>query len=300
VSVALALERTFESTFCVGDRLLCLKTNDATIDEYLRRCYRRLVAASPVASVTGHDEGALLWDGNGLELWFDGLRLGERRRFEDVLAAAVWGSAKLLGMTLRRLNRCRAYYATGAVHGDACVAIAAPSATGKTTLALELLRRNWATYGDEFLLLDRRTLVVEGVPLAFMVRESSFELLDDPLLERRVRAGTMWSGAAPARTWYDFDVQEAFGYGAVATPRALTHLVLLERSSDGLSSLETISPAAATLELLPNLFVECLRIADVWEAVERFERVACYRLFATDHRTAADMLENLVGIRSCS
>jgi hypothetical protein len=291
-----AREQTFRRTFVVGDRALRVQTDDPIVDAYLGRAWARL--ASPVdaeISVTVPlDEGAIFWRSGNAEIWFDGHRLTLDRTLETPLEAAVRGAATLIGKTMRRLQRRRALYAAGLATGNACVAIAGPSGTGKTTLALELLRRGWATYGDEFVLLDRATLEVAGVPLAFMVREPALERLDDRDLARRVRAGTFVSDADGVRTWHDLDVEEAFGSAAIAKPHRLTHLVVLARSENGISSLETLSPANAALELLPHLFSECLRVADVWETVELFEQAACYRLCAADHRSAAGMLDAMV------
>lgn|GEM_PF-1638258 len=289
-------EQRFESTFRVGDRALRVHTNAPAVFEYLRRSFKHLaIEAGKPADLAAVDEGCILRVGGETELWFDGCRVSVDRRLSGAIHAAAYGSAKLLGKTLRRLDRQRALYAAGITRGEACIAIAAPSGTGKTTLALELLRRGWSSYGDEFLLLDRKTLVAEAVPLAFMVREPTLAAIDDPILERRIRRGALVSDSDGVRTWHDLDIAKAFGNGAIAAPRVLTHLVLLARSPDGVSSCEKISPAALTLELLPHLFVESLQVADIWEAAERFQRVACYRLRASDHRAAADMLMELAG-----
>ena len=272
-----------------------MRTNEPAIAAYLDAALRRMSIGREVpANVAGIDRGAILWGSGGAELWLDGRPITFDRKPSGPLEAAFCGSAALLGKSLRRLERQRGLYAAGMSRGDACVAIIAPSGTGKTTLALELLRRGWSTYGDEFLVIDRATLVAEAVPLAFMVRESALDSLDDFALAQRVRDGAIVDEKSGIRTWHGFDVADEFGAAAIAAPRPLTHVVLLERSRDGFASYERISAAALALELLPRLFIENLQVADIWETAAALRRVACYRLCAGDHRVAADALAKLV------
>lgn len=271
-----------------------METNDPSIDEYVARaCARLSLDSKERLDPWALDEGAILWDGQAGAVWFNGRRISLPADTRDPLETGIRGVGALLAQAFRRLRRQQALYAVGVAKGDACIAVAAASGTGKTTLALELLRRGWSAFGDEFLLLDRETLIVEGVPLALMVREPSLAVLGDKRLERLTQRGNLVSRMGGVRTWHDLDIERAFGRGALAAPRPLTHLVIFERSDNAVSSLESVSPATATLEILPHLFIDSLKVSDMWEAVERFARVECFRARVTDHRSGADLLEKL-------
>lgn len=288
---ALMDEVRFQRRLRVGERALNVATNDATIAGYLDRACARLMDAPSDDAVV--DEGVVEWNGCDASVWFNAHRIALTPDPTDALEAGVRGVSALLAAALRRLRRQQAVYAVGVASADACVAVAALPGVGKTTLALELLRRGWAMFGDEFLLLDRETLVVEGIPLAPMVREPSLEALGDEHLTELTRRGTLRSTMGGVPTWHDLDVEEAFGRNAVATPRGLTHLILYERSGGAAATLDPLSPATAALAILHHFFIESFAFADMWEIVARLGRVQCFRLRASDHRSAADLLEKL-------
>lgn len=274
----------------VGERALNVTTNDATVAAYLdRACARLMDAPSADAEL---DEGVIAWDGREASVWFNARRIAITPGATDALEAGVRGVSALLAAALRLLRRQQALYAVGLSSGVACIAVAASPGVGKTTLALELLGRGWSTFGDEFLLLDRETLAVEGIPLALMVREPSLAALGNERLSAVTRRGTLLSNLGGVRTWHDLDVEEAFGRDAVAAPRPLTHLIVYDRGGTA-ASLESISPATATLAILPHFFIDSFAVRDIWEIVARLERVQCFRLRARDHRCAADELEKL-------
>jgi hypothetical protein len=281
-------------TLCVGERTLQITTNEPAVDEYLRFACARLerTAPGPQSSLDLLDRGSIEWQDGRAGLTFNGHRLNVNRLFKSALDAAVAGTAELLGQTFRRLTTRRAMYATGLTRRGVCLALVAPSKTGKTTLALELLRRGWSTYGDEFVLFDRETLLVEAVPLAFMVRQTALDVLGDSLLQRRIQRGSLVTETGGERTWHDVDVPAVFGDRALAEPRPLTHVILAERGDAGVA-LEKCPRAAMSIELLPSLFVENLQPKDIWETLQALQSVACYRLRLGDVRASADLLEGL-------
>ena len=286
------VDRAFQISLRVAGRTLVVETNHPSIEAYLSRACARF--SFPQSPVTGapHDRGAIRWDGEAGSVWFNGRQVARSTGCEP-LEAGIRGLATLLTELLRSQSERQALYAVGFARGQACVALAAAPGAGKTTVALELLRRGWSIFGDEFLLLDRDSLAVEGVPLALMVREPSLAVLGDERLERIIRRGMLSSTIGGVRTWHDVDVERTFGAGAVAKPQRLTHLVVYERTDVADASLERISHAAATLEILPHFFFGKLSVDDMWETVARFEAVPCFRLRANDFRSAADLLDAL-------
>lgn len=278
----------------IGDRALRIVTNEASIAAYVDgACERLIVGAGAEFDATAIDRGEIFWNGQTVDVSFNGEPLDVFAGCAPPLEAGIRAVAALVAATLRRLSGRRALYALGVAKGDVRLAIAAASGAGKTTLALELLRRRWSTFGDELLLLDRKTLVVDGVRLALMVREPSLDVLGDARVARATRGGSLVSLMNGIRTWHDVDVERTFGRDAIAAPGPLTHVVLYERSEDGTSSLDRISPAAAALEILPHFFIDALAPDDMWEAVDLFGRLTCVRLRAADHRAAAELVEQL-------
>ena len=209
---------------------------------------------------------------------------------------AVSGTAALLARTFRRMTTWRAVYAAGLVRNGVCVALAGPSGCGKTTLALELLSRAWSSFGDEYLLLDPKTLHAEPFPLGFALREPSLRILRSPTLERACRDADLATEDGGVRTWHGVDVADLFGPAALAQPRRLTHLVLMRTARA--TSLEPMSPSAAALELLPHVFIERLSEAVMWETIDSIVRLACYRLDLGDVREAANAVDDLAGVAS--
>jgi hypothetical protein len=269
-------------------------TNDPAIGEYLTRaCERLILEPNARLEASALDLGAILWNDRSFEVSFNGRPLDVAGGAGGPLEAGIRGFAALLAVTLRRLRHQRALYALGLAKGAVCVAVAASSGVGKTTLALELLRRGWSTFGDELVLLDRESLVMQGIQLALMVREPSLVALGDERIAQATRSGSLVSMLNGVRTWHDVDIERTFGSSAVAAPRPLTHFVIYGRSEGGDCSLEPVSPAAAALEILPHFFIDSFRADDMWEVVEHLGRLRCFRLRAADHRTAADLIERI-------
>jgi hypothetical protein len=239
------------------------------------------------------DSGSIGWDGSSTTLTFGGERLPRIEGTGTSLEAAIRGAATLFGMTFRRMRTHRALYSAGAVAGPKAFALVAPSGTGKTTLLLELLRRGWTTLGDEFILLDRETLVAQPFPLGLAIRETALPACTDPRVAAAC-ASAPATGSPGARTFHEIDIANTFGAWAVAGPQPLTHVVLLERTPGVEPNLERIPGSVAALRALPNFFIDDVAMADIWETVDAVSRLACYRLTAPDCRSAAALLETLV------
>jgi hypothetical protein len=83
-------------------------------------------------------------------------------------AAFAWRRV-LLTRVLPNLSIARGYealHASGVLTDRGVVAIVAASGTGKSTLAVELIRRGWPLFADDTLVLRRRDNVVEAHPSA--------------------------------------------------------------------------------------------------------------------------------------
>lgn len=291
VATRLAPLPAWEARFRVGDRFLRIFSDRADIRDHLQRAYGRLRAEHSELPVSV-DSGSIGWDGASAMLTFGGERLPRIEGTATPLDAAVRGAATLFGMTFRRMRTHRALYAAGAVAGSRAFALVAPSGSGKTTLLLELLRRGWTTLGDEFILLDRETLVAQPFPLGLAVRETSLPLCADPRVGAACAAAPA-TGSPGSRTFHHIDIASTFGPWAIAGPLPLTHVVLLERTPGAEPKLERMPGSVAALRALPNFFIDDVAMTDIWETVDAVSRLSCYRLAAPDCHAAADLLETL-------
>jgi hypothetical protein len=119
---------------------------------------------------------AVEW-GRGEDLLF---RYGRRARFHldaerarlgcapSDPAAVAWRRV-LLTRVLPNVGIAHGYealHASGVMTDRGVVAIAAPSGTGKSTLALELMRRGWPLFADDTVMLGRRGDAIEAHPSA--------------------------------------------------------------------------------------------------------------------------------------
>lgn len=239
------------------------------------------------------DSGRIGWADSTSTLTFEGVLLPRVEPAGGPLEAGVRGAATLFGMSFRRMRAARAVYAAGVARGANAVAILAPSGAGKTTLLLEMLRRGWQAFGDEFLLLERQSLVAQPFPLGLAIRESALPLCADPRVARACANALVTSDRDGDRTFHGIDVADVFGAAALAEARPLTHVVLFERDAADVAVLEPLPPAVAALRILPHFFIDDLAMPDVWETIDAVARFACYRLRAPDVGTAATLLDRL-------
>ena len=252
----------YQHGLLVAGRHVRLRTDDPTIDRFLRRACARL----DVPSATGtspHDDASIAWNGTRAVVRFAGRPLPLEPAPHDALEVGMRGLALVFAEVFRRLQTVRALYAAGLSAGRTCVALVGPSGIGKTSLTLELLRRGWRTFGDEFLLLERRTLIARAVPLAFAIRDAK-------------------------RAQHDLDVGLLFGERCWARPQRLTDVVFLERGMR--SQLEALAPAHAALRLLRFAFIDDVRSDDMWETVALANRVRFHRLHMSGIAADADTL----------
>ncbi len=254
--------------------------------------YARVSAEFPADPSAAIDTGAIDWDAGSAILTFGGAPLPPIGGLSTPLEAGVSGAAALFAKSFRRMHGQRALYATGLASGSRALALIAPSGAGKTTLLLEMLRRGWSTFGDEFLLVDRETLVAQAFPLGLAIREASLLLGGDARVADACAGGSA-TGVAPERTFHGIDIVETFGAPALAGPRPLTHLVLFERDGAAVPAMRRVPSSVAALRIMPHLFIDELALDDVWETVNSFSRLACYQLTAPDAACAADLLETL-------
>lgn len=199
------------------------------------------------------------------------------RRF--LLDTVLWWISSLRGFFL--------LHASALSRHGGVVAFASSTGGGKTTLALELLRRGWSITSDDVLALERRERSIYAHPAPGVLNapaaEAALETLGVPL------------ATIGDEVWLET--------GAVATePQPLVAVILYERANGGALRIEPIP--ATPIDLLPHLWDAR---GDGDRARERFEfvsdlvaEVAVYRLEAalsTPPREIADAVERALDER---
>ncbi len=284
--------------FTFLNRSLCVRYDRSEVGAYLEHAYADLRTSAPVR---GHlDYGEIVCSaGSETHVLFNGRRITipALHGNDDPLAAAFYGAAELFAASFRHLPAHDTFYGAGLAIGDGAILLSAPSGTGKTTLALECLRRGARFYADEFVFVERSTARVHGFSRTLMVREEARGLIGDAALQALLDRSALHATTAAKNAWRLIAAHDAFGERVLAEPLPLRHIVLLTRSAGRAARLTQISAAECMLEVLPRTFFACLQPADIWGLLERYARTTCYRLEIGDPGEAAATL--LEAVESC-
>jgi len=276
--------------FAILDRSLSIESDSSEVMQYVGSAYARL--RDPGQPQGGQrDRGCILYAGapTPLVTFNDAPLAFAARQLGTPFAAGFYASSALFRMSLRRSRGWRSIYAAGLSIRGRAVLVAGPSKIGKTTLALELLRRGARLYGDEFVCIRNRGNVIAGFPRTMMVRENTLALVDD----NRLRAACTNERSRfdrGARVWNFVDAGEIFGEAVFARPAALSAAVLLDREPGSRPVLERLSSAAAATQLAIRFNADYLDFAGLANIAELFARVPCYRLSSADLGGAANAL----------
>jgi hypothetical protein len=197
-------------------------------------------------------------------------------------AGAAW-RRMLLTRVLPNVSIAHGYealHASAVLTDHGVVAIAAPSGTGKSTLALELVRRGWPLFADDTVVLGRRDDAIEAHPAA-------------PFINLPAAAGNVRSLGT------DLGLVDGERWVAVAdpadTPAEVAAIVLLERKPGKLLGARPmgVSPLALApfmLGLPDDEGRDSARFALYADLVERTQLL---RLTAGAAHRPADLAETL-------
>jgi hypothetical protein len=187
-------------------------------------------------------------------------------------------------------------HAAAAEIGGGLVALIGDTEAGKSSLAVQLVRLGFRSFGDDRLILRLATGgagtdlgMALGMPLKLRLPlppESAAEL--GPWVAQRIAAET------PALVQLRLAPEEAAGFGAEAPLRAI---VLLERGAGPPERLEPASSAAALQILLAQAYAPRLATGERVAALGALaQRLPAYRLsFARSDRAAALLARRLGG-----
>jgi len=173
--------------FSVLDRTIVFTTDSSDVMRYFQATYRRLMTdgAAPHAP---RDVAAIIYsDETTPRVTFNGAPVEmSSKRLDSPFHAAFHGSSKLFRLSMRLGGAWQSVYAAAVRVKNRAVLIAAPTNTGKTTLALELIRRGARLYGDEFVCIRTSDNVACAFPRTLMIREKTLALVTDARLNASV------------------------------------------------------------------------------------------------------------------
>jgi hypothetical protein len=197
-------------------------------------------------------------------------------------AAVAWRRV-LLTRVLPNVGIAHGYealHASGVMTDRGVVAIAAPSGTGKSTLALELIKRGWPLFADDTVMLGRSGEAIEAHPSA-------------PFINLPAVAGDLgWLGTCLERV----DGERWVGVAdPVATSSQVAAIVLLERGPGKrlgalLASESPLALAPFMLGLPDDEGRDSARFALYADLVEKAQLL---RLTAEEAQRPADLAEAL-------
>ena len=279
--------------FATLERTLVVRSDTPEIMEYFSAAYRRAVVPVPVCIDDRTDSGAIL-AGNG-ETWleFNGQpveQTGDKPTTNFRLA--FYGASKLIRLSFRQNGAWRSLYAAALRLGDRAILVSADSGIGKTTLALELMRRGARLYTDEFAFVRRDDGFVSGLPRALMIRERTLAIFGDPRLQKVCEASQPRTPHGD-RVWDNIDAGDVFGDDVFATPAPLAAAFMLHRA-DGPPKSEPASPAVAAVDFTQRLNADAAGFARFVDTTEMLARTPCYRVTAQTPAAAADTIEGLL------
>ena len=287
--------------FTFLNRSLRVRYDRSEVGAYLEHAYADLRTSTPLRGRL--DCGEIVCPaGSETHVLFNGRRIAipALHGNDDPLAAAFYGAAELFAASFRNLPAHDTFYGAGLAAGDGAILLSAPSGTGKTTLALECLRRGARFYADEFVFVERSTARVRGFSRTLMVREETRDLIGDTALQALLDRSALHKTTAGKIAWRLIGAHDAFGERVLAEPLPLRHIVLLKRRASRACRLSKISAAECVLELLPRTFFARLQPADIWGLLERYAGAACYRLEVGDPGEAATVLLDAIANCRCA
>jgi hypothetical protein len=274
-------------------RRLLITTPDQRIEHYVRTAYRRSIVSEEI--VPGADRAVVTVAPPPAAATFNGKPLTDSAIAHD--PRYPWrAGANLVDQCVWRSLRGDAewdpVYGCAVRVGNRAVLIVGESGVGKTTLCLALSRLGGAIYGDEMVLVHRRTHMLTAVPRTLTINVGSFALFDDEAFCRRIRRR-----AVPVEALANgVSSVDARVLGPVPAPVPLRAVVIVKRGP-GEARLMPVKPAHAAMMLAPHLAEQPSDLAAVARIAGRLAAVAVFRL--TLERPGAAAAALVEGLSRC-
>lgn len=272
-----------------------MRSESPEIIDYLNAVFHRVRTADTEASASGAiDTGRI--EGKGVEPWlfFNDEPVEYREAGADTaFRKAFYGSGMLFRLCLRRNADWHSLYGAALRLGDRAILISAQSGIGKTSLALELMRRGAKFYSDEFALVHKHDRLVSGLPRTLMIRERTFSVFHDQRLVNACHASTPRAPYGD-RVWDTIDPAAVFGEDIFASPAPLAATVLLERTSSPTPTIERLAAGVAAADLTQRLNSASTGFPRFTDATAIMSGLPCFRIAARSPQAGADIIGGLL------
>ena len=213
------------------------------------------------------------------ERWVTACNGTDVAEFTDVETALTQLEWQVVARSLEANAASAVFHAAALTRGSTTIIVVAESGSGKTTISLELLRRNWLPYGDDVALVDTESLALQSFRRCFHT--------DTPAVQDRVVAP--WAEPIASIPGYSRPLRWA------PAGTLTTAIVLMTRDSTKSSSLAPITRAEAAGGLLGAAIRSALprrAVAGVAARVAASATVCC-RLNNSELEDTLSLLESL-------
>lgn len=274
-------------TFELFGRSLVLQVDHPEIHAYCSRVYKAVLStAAPAADC---DRAEMLIAQNPARITLNGERVElKEKAFRSPFHMAVYGSSAIFQRWFLSHGAYSPWYAAGLCIDGKAVVISAPSGTGKTTLTLELLRRGYGYYGDEFIFIRKHDRLVFPFARSLLIRDGTRKLFaGDARLQRALDRSDFYDGPR-CRAWHFIHAQDVYGPSALAKPAPLHCAIVLERGER--TELTPISQSVLALHVALRVGHEDSGFDRLTKLSRLLDGVACYRLAVQDVAVAADAI----------
>lgn len=276
-------------TLAIGDRILRVAFDSAPASAYLQGAYRRLIVPNSVAP---HHRAVIAVADIPARIWFDDEAIDmPPEHCADGFLGVFYGMRSILQRTFAANTTFTAWYAAGISINGTGIALSAPSGVGKTTLALELLRRGHGFFGDEFILVRKSDRHIVPFPRGLMVREPTVRIFERELQLAAACAHSIQTTYQRRPAFHDVDPCDAVGRNVIADPAPLRVGILLERGH--VTQLHPLSSSVFGMSVAPRV-CDARGATRLWDFLETLSGIRCFRLLLGTPQSGADAVMEAV------
>jgi hypothetical protein len=267
--------------FAPTGRSLQLATDDARIARYVRIAYAATLVedlpqpSDTAALFTGGAKTIVSFNGNDVRREWSGPGANPWRSGAYTVDQFVWRS-------LAGDPAWIALYASAAVVGERTLVFSGPSGVGKTTLGLALQRFGARLIGDEMIVLDPASGVVDAIDRRLSIRWRNGDPLDDAALRSVIRENAARLGSG--RNWFLAVDRRVFGALPAAAPLAATFVLA---RGDGVPHLAPAGAGRTALAIAPFAGRRPTGLGDVARLAGVLAAGRCYTLKLGDPDASA-------------
>ncbi len=281
--------------FAFRGRTLAIESAHDGFRRFAQTAFEPLHAAKP--RIADHVAGMQIVDA-ALHVTFDGERIALAHSSDlmsDSSIAAYYATRAIFTQFAAADRTSWAAYGAAVRVGDRAVLLLGRSRIGKTLLTLHLLARGADVYGDETIVIDRRSGDVDGMPRRLMVREPALALLPNDMMREVCRSSPHAIVTPAGRLWYALDADVlSGGRTTAAQPAPIAAVAIINDARARASRVEPLHSKKAAIEFARRLYRPVDDVRDLSRLTACFDRVRACRLSLGSPADAAERLVDWV------